>query len=263
MGGANTSAGSMLTNNLVVMLTRAGQIRRAMEVYARATAAGPVANTTLAINYAKLLVEVGRPREAEAVLDGALKEKARLGDQRGEAFGLLAAASAACARRDIARCESWLAKAEQVIRAVFPPGYSTFASVEAMRGEIATLRRQRAEAVTHLERAVKMYDAAPDRNLLVIRALSMLATARQRARWSGRARRRRASRTASGWAPRCWPRRRCSRGRATSRPPARWRSRRAPSSTPAWGAVKYPGRPRDVRIGGGVALDPVCPACAG
>ena len=181
MGRANTSAGSMITNNLVVMLTRAGQVRRAMEVYARATAAGPVANSTLAVNYAKLLVEVGRLQEAEVLLEGALKEKARLGDKRGEAFALLAAATAACARADIARCEAWLAKAEQDIRAVFPPGYSTFASVEAMRGKIAMLRGKPAEAVTLLERAVKMYEAAPDRNLLVIRALSMLATAQQAA----------------------------------------------------------------------------------
>jgi ATP/maltotriose-dependent transcriptional regulator MalT len=64
---------------------------------------------------------------------------------------------------------------------VFPPGYSTFASVEAMRGKIALLRHKRADAVAHLERAVKMYEAAPDRNLLVIRALAMLATAQQAA----------------------------------------------------------------------------------
>ena len=181
MGRANTSAGAMIANNLMVMLTRAGQVRRAMEVYARSTGGVPVADSTLTINYAKLLVDAGRPQEAATLLEGAYQEKQRLGDKRGQAFALLAAATAACAQPDAARCESLLDGAERGFRTLLPPGYSTFATVAALRGRIAMLRGKPGEAVALLERAVEMYEAAPDRNLLLIRTLSLLATARQAA----------------------------------------------------------------------------------
>jgi len=182
MGRANTSAGLMLANNLIVMLTRAGQLQRAVDVYERATASGsPDSDSTLSINYAKILADIGRPQEAEALLAGALREKVRLGDKRGEAFGLLAAAMAACALPDAVRCEALLANAERGFQAMLPPGHSTFATVEAIKGRIALLRGKPVEAAVLLKRAVKLYEASADRNLVVIRALSWLATAQQAA----------------------------------------------------------------------------------
>ena len=180
IGRGGTSAGLLLANNLVVILTRAGQLRRASAVYEGLP--GPEemdrpSFTTLSINYARVLADLGRPDEAQRMLEQAAGEKERLGDKRGQAFAILGGAQVACRRGDAVLCEALRADAEARMKAMLPPAHSTFASLQYLSGQVALIRGDKARARELLEGAVKHYRAAPDRNLLVVRALGHLAQA--------------------------------------------------------------------------------------
>lgn len=183
IGRGRTSAGLLLANNLIVMLTRAGQYRRAVAAYERIGAAeegDPPAFTSLSINYGRVLFEIGRAEEAARMLEDGRKEAIRQGDARGEAFAMLTAAGMACAGTDAGRCEKLRGAAEARLRPVLPPKHSTFATLQYLAGRAAMIRGEPAQARALLENAVTVFEAAPDRNLLVTRALSELAIAQQR-----------------------------------------------------------------------------------
>jgi eukaryotic-like serine/threonine-protein kinase len=187
LGRGGTSAMGSATNNFMFLLVRAGQLKRAEEVYLRAGASGirPDAapqipqHSTLMINYARALVDMGRPAEAEKLLEPARQAKHNLGDKRGELFAVLNMASAACAANAIDRCELLLATGEKQLPTLFPPGHSNYASVQMFTARIALARRDLIKADHAATQAVDMYTAARDRSPLRIRALSLLATIRQ------------------------------------------------------------------------------------
>jgi hypothetical protein len=72
------------------------------------------------------------------------------------------------------------AAAEAGLKAVLPPGHSILVSVELLRGRVLLVRGDAAGAVVALEGAVKRYEAAPERNNAMLRALGELALARER-----------------------------------------------------------------------------------
>jgi serine/threonine-protein kinase len=182
IGRGGTSAGLMLTSNLIVMLTRAGQPRKAVDVYGRLVLGedpDPPAYSSLAINYARVLFDVGRAEEAERLLEQGRGEKVRLGDKRGEAFAMLTAAGAACSGTDVARCETLLEEAAGRLRPMLPPKHSAHATLQYLAGRAWLTRGDAARARPFFENAVTLFEAAPDRNFNVIRALSHLALAQQ------------------------------------------------------------------------------------
>ena len=181
IGRGGTSAGLLLANNLVVILTRAGQLQRAAAVYDNLP--GPEemdrpSFTTLSINYARVLADLGRPEEAQRMLAAAVVEKERLGDKRGQAFAILAGAQAACRRNDAPACEALRADAAERMATMLPPAHSTFGSLHYLAAQVALIRGEAARARESLEAAIAHYKAAPDRNLLVVRALGHLAQVR-------------------------------------------------------------------------------------
>jgi len=182
IGRGGTSAGLMLTSNLIVMLTRAGQPKKAVDVYSRLVLGenpDPPGYSSLAINYARVLFDVGRTEEAERLLEQGRSEKARLGDKRGEAFAMLTAAGAACSGADVARCETLLEEAAGRLRPMLPPKHSTNATLQYLAGRAWLTRGDAARARPFFENAVTLFEAAPDRNFNVIRALSHLGLAQQ------------------------------------------------------------------------------------
>jgi serine/threonine-protein kinase len=186
MGRGATSAGLLLANNLIVMLTRAGQPLRAVEAYRRVEGSdaqgGPPPFSSLDINYARVLHDVGRVEEAERILERGRADTVRQGDARGEAYAMLTAAGAACMYGgDVARCEERLAAADAKLRPILPPKHSGIATLEYLSGLARLSRGDAAGARAALEGSVARYEAAPDRNLNVVRALSALAGAQQRA----------------------------------------------------------------------------------
>jgi tetratricopeptide (TPR) repeat protein len=187
LGRGGTSAMGSKINNFMFLLARAGQLKRAEEVYLRAGASGirPDSapeipqHSTLMINYARALVDMGRPEEAERLLDLARQAKQQLGDKRGELFALLNMASAACARNAVDRCELLLKSGEKQLPTLFPAGHSNYATVQMFTARIALARRDLMKADRAATEAVEMYAAARDRSPLRIRALSLLASIRQ------------------------------------------------------------------------------------
>lgn len=183
MGRGNSSAGLILTNNLMVILIRAGQLRRAEEVYGLVPASGERVvgiRSSLGTIYARLLVGLGRAREAQPLLDDALGEKIRLGDKRGEAYVLIVAAMAACALDEIVKCEALVASAEAKAAPVFPPANSHFATLRMLSAKVALARGDTRKAMDLLHDAVSRYQATADKNPLLASALSLLAETYQR-----------------------------------------------------------------------------------
>jgi serine/threonine-protein kinase len=185
IGRGGTSAGLLLTSNLLVMLSRAGQPLKGIEVYGKAATGDdpdPPAFTSLQVNYARLLYEAGRGEEADRILEDARRAKTGMGDARGEAFAVLTAATVAChLRQDAVRCDALREEAARKLDPMLPPKHSVRASIEFLAGRAATARGDTAGARTALEKSAAMYEAAPDRNFNAIRALSELAVAQQEA----------------------------------------------------------------------------------
>lgn len=183
IGRGGTSAGLLLASNLMVMLSRAGQPLKAVEVYAKVATAedpDPPTFTSLQANYARALFDVGRTAEGERILTEARTGKSELGDKRGEAFAALTAATVACHYgTDATRCDEARADADKRLRPMLPPKHSTFATLDFLAGRSAMLRGDAAKARPLLLTSVGLYEAAPDRNLGIVRALSALATVQQ------------------------------------------------------------------------------------
>ena len=184
IGRGGTSAGLLLASNLMVMLTRAGQPLKAVEVYAKIATGDdpdPPTFTSLQANYARALFDVGRTEEAQRVFAEARKGKIEMGDARGEAFASLTAAGVACHYgNDAARCDALRAEADKRLRPMLPPKHSTFASLEYLAGRSAIIRGDFAHARPLLQTSVGLYETAPDKSLNIVRALSALAMVQQR-----------------------------------------------------------------------------------
>ena len=185
IGRGGTSAGLLLASNLMVMLTRAGQPLQAIAVYGKVATGedpDPPTFTSLQANYARALFDVGRSEEGERILGEARRAKAAMGDTRGEASAMMTAAGVACHyREDVAQCDALRGDAHKRLQPMLPPKHSTFATLEFFAGRSAMIRGDTAGARQALEQSVAMYDAAPDRNLNLVRALSALAAAQQAA----------------------------------------------------------------------------------
>jgi tetratricopeptide (TPR) repeat protein len=90
---------------------------------------------------------------------------------------------------DPARCESRVAAAGAKLRPILPPKHSALATLEYLAGLAWLARGEAGRARTTLEGAVARYEAAPDRNLNLVRAHSALALAQQHSGEAASARR--------------------------------------------------------------------------
>jgi tetratricopeptide (TPR) repeat protein len=123
----------------------------------------------------RVLVDLGRLDQAERLLEGAAQEKARIGHRRGEAYALLGLARVKCLRDAEIACIAAIDQARARFDGFERPAHSVFATFKYLRGVSFMERKEAAAARPWLEESIRLFDKAPDRNPMRVRALALLA----------------------------------------------------------------------------------------
>jgi eukaryotic-like serine/threonine-protein kinase len=177
-GRANTEFAVSILNDFGVLLAKSGQWSRAAEVDRQGLdivshlGIGEIV-PSIEGNYAKLLVDLGRPREAQALFSSAIETSERLKHARSIMVNTLLSAPAWCALGDLRECESRLRRAGELMRAQLPPEHSMFGTLELEQAQLAEAKNEPAAARDHLEAALKIYRTPTGRNNNELRALAM------------------------------------------------------------------------------------------
>jgi eukaryotic-like serine/threonine-protein kinase len=184
MGRGNTRLMAVMHVSLGATLASSGQTLRALETYEQALHlfrgfGDTGANPTLAGNYARLLIELGRPRDAMPLIEHALDEASTGGNKLVASIVSLQGAPAWCAVQDFAHCAELLAAAESGFTALLPAGHSRFGNLKTVQAQLALARADLPQARTWLKQAVAIFDAATNRSAIGIRALTLLACTEQ------------------------------------------------------------------------------------
>jgi eukaryotic-like serine/threonine-protein kinase len=182
MGRGGTLNAVTLYNNLGVRYSRGGQWLRAADVYRRglAVASGVErdgSSPPLVTNYAKLLVELGRPEEAKRLFEQAMAAADAREHARSTGVIALMAAPAWCATDDLAGCARLLATARQHLQSTLPPRHPTRGTLAMEEGELALGRGDVALARSRLREAIAMFDTAVAFNPNRLRTMTLLARA--------------------------------------------------------------------------------------
>jgi hypothetical protein len=178
IGRSNTSSGWGLANNQIFTLMQAGHLKAVEPVYVRAVGVTPAEGAPspdLGLAMGRVLVDLGRLDQAERLLEGAAGEKARIGHRRGEAYALLGLARVKCLRDAEIACIAAIEKARARFDGFERPAHSVFATFKYMRGVSFMERKEAAAARPWLEESIRLFDKAPDRNPMRVRALALLA----------------------------------------------------------------------------------------
>jgi tetratricopeptide (TPR) repeat protein len=172
-----------LLNGLGLRLSKAGQTLQAAAAYAQglaiareiesADSVGPGLET----NYAKLLIELGRPREAIPLFENAMTSATQRGHERSIGLVSLLLAPAWCAERDLERCQRLLDSARAHMEATLPRGHAMLGTLEMEEAGLALDRHQPSAAREHLQRGLSIFEAAKEWNPNRLRTLTWLALA--------------------------------------------------------------------------------------
>ena len=180
MGRGRTSQAVGLLNGLGLRLSKAGQTLRAAAAYEQGMAiAHEIENAdnvgpTLATNYAKVLVDLGREREAVPLFEEALRSATERRHDRSIAAVSLLAAPAWCRQGDFVRCAALLDRARALFPSALPQGHSTFGTLEMEEARLALALRQPAEARAHLQQALSIFRRNKEWNPNQLRTMSLL-----------------------------------------------------------------------------------------
>ncbi|HUE12081.1 MAG TPA: serine/threonine-protein kinase [Steroidobacteraceae bacterium] len=183
LGHGQTETAIHYYNQLALHLSRAGQWLPSAAVYeqgiaaARAVAGGAEVEPTVMINYAKMLTDLGRSREAMPLFDAAIASADHRGNASGVAMANLLSAPAWCDAGALAECAGRLERARAALVTQLPPGHSVFGTLETEAATLAWLQQNPAAARDHAQRALEIFEAAKDWNPNVIRSLTLLAEA--------------------------------------------------------------------------------------
>jgi eukaryotic-like serine/threonine-protein kinase len=184
MGRGNTRLIAVMHADLCALLARSGQTVRAFAASERALAVLRGFGDTGSIaaidgNHARLLIELGRHREAMPLVERARAEAAANGNGLLTSIIALQGASAWCATQDLAHCAELLTSAQTGFTDLLPAGHPRFANLKIAQAQLALARADFAQARTWLKQAVTIFDAATDKGSIGIRALSMLSRTEQ------------------------------------------------------------------------------------
>ena len=178
LGSGRATLDTALPNNLAVVLGRTGQILRALQAYEiglATTVDGEPADHALAINHARLLVEVGRAKEAVPLLERGIAASERAGDPLFVGLGRFGLAAAHCELRDWPRCDALMDDARAALRPVLPPDRAIWGTIDVAAARAALAHDDLPRARALLRSAMALYDAAPDRSPGRTRASTLLA----------------------------------------------------------------------------------------
>ncbi len=184
MGRGNTRLMAVMHINLGANLAGSGQTLRAVETYERALSLlrgfGDTSSIpTLESNYAGLLVELGRPREAMPLIEHARAKANADGNRLQASIVALRGAPAWCAMQDLAHCAELLASARSGFTGVLPAGHSRFGVLKMVQAQLDLARADLPQARAGLKQAMAIFDAAGDRTSVGTGALTLLARTEQ------------------------------------------------------------------------------------
>jgi tetratricopeptide (TPR) repeat protein len=179
MGRGQTDFAVTLLNEFGVVLAKSGQWLRAAAVYerglavARAASGGGEISPMTEINYAKLLVDLGREREALPLFDTALASAKHRGDINAIEMVDLLSAPAWCELGELNECAIRLGRSGDALHKQLPPGHATLGTHEIEEAQLAVARSETDVAQDHLRKALEIFGAASQRNPNEVRALAM------------------------------------------------------------------------------------------
>jgi eukaryotic-like serine/threonine-protein kinase len=184
MGRGNTRLIAVMHADLCALLARSGQTLRAVEASERSRAVlrgfgDTSANPAIDGNHARLLIELGRHRDAMPLIERARAQAVASGNTLLTSIISLQGAMAWCATQDLVRCAELLDSAETGFTGLLPAGHSRFANLKIAQAQLALARADLPQARTLLHQAVALFDAATEKNGLGIRALSLLSRTEQ------------------------------------------------------------------------------------
>jgi eukaryotic-like serine/threonine-protein kinase len=175
-GRGNTSAARGLGNNLIYMNMRAGQHLSALEVYDRLlTHANLRIDIPMQLNYARLMTELGRSKEAIPAIESAIGVATKNGNPRAIAFANLYAANAWHALGNAGKSRHLLLLAESQLRAVVPKDNVMFGLVALHHAEQLLHQQSFKNARPYLVKATTIFANAADKNPIETRANALLA----------------------------------------------------------------------------------------
>jgi eukaryotic-like serine/threonine-protein kinase len=180
MGRSETAFAVGLMNEQGITLAKSGQWLRAAAVYEhglaieRGVAGGGEVSPMTEINFAKLLAEFGREREALALFDAAVAAAKNRGDSNAILMVDLLSAPALCQLGQLDECEARLRRSGEGIRRKYPPGHATIGTHDTELAQLAVARGKPEEARQHLRDALIVFRGAHDRNPNELRAMALL-----------------------------------------------------------------------------------------
>ena len=157
--GARTVQTVALLNGLGLRLSKAGQTLQAAATYEQGLAIAREIETAdsvgpgLETNYAKLLVELGRAREAIPLFESAMMSATQRGHERSIGPIALLSAPAWCAEGDLARCQSLLENARFHLEATLPPRHPMLGTLEMEEAGLALDRHRPAPRASTCDKA--------------------------------------------------------------------------------------------------------------
>ena len=169
-GRGDTEFSASILNDYGVALAKAGQLKKAAEIYsqglAAATASGGATETmpTIQGNYAKVLIDLGRIDQSRQLFSSAIESARRRKHGRAIMMNVLMSAPAWCERGDLAECSARLVEAGDIMKQQLPEGSSTFGTLELEQAQLALAQNRPAKAREHIESALKIYASAKEVN---------------------------------------------------------------------------------------------------
>lgn len=180
MGRGQTEYAATNYTNMGRNLSRAGQWLEAASAYessikvSQDVAAGAPTDPTGLTNYAKLLIDLGRPNEAVHMFDAAIAAAIHLENPKAVAMATLLSAPAFCALGNLKECETRLNRGRDVLARQLPPTSSTFGTMDMYAAQLALDGHDPGAAREHLQSALKIFASASEFNPNTLRTLALL-----------------------------------------------------------------------------------------
>jgi eukaryotic-like serine/threonine-protein kinase len=175
-GRGSTSAARGLGNNMMYLHMRAGQYLGALEVYERLSVNVQTrVDIPMQINYARLMTELGRAKDAIPAIEAAISLATKNGSHRAIAFANLYAANAWHVIGDVGKSRQLLLLAESQLRAVVQKDNVMFGQVALLHAEQSLRQQSLKSARQQLLKAAEIFANATDKNPIELRANALLA----------------------------------------------------------------------------------------
>jgi serine/threonine protein kinase/tetratricopeptide (TPR) repeat protein len=180
MGRGQTEYAASYYTNMGRNLSRAGQWLEAASAYessikvSQDVAAGGAADPIGLTNYAKLLIDLGRTKEAIQMFDAAIAAAIHIQNSKSVAMATVLSAPAFCTLGNLKECASRLSQGREVLARQLSPKNSIFGTLDMYGAELALAGKEPAVARERLQSALKIFASASEFSPNTLRALALL-----------------------------------------------------------------------------------------